>query len=257
MYISRLSSLFCIIFVLINNSVHSFSVSSRHATSQGFLKEKYFKYEAGRAELFGSSRPDAIPGIGDDGCAMPSLSKVNTLSVRTQGLVFFGCCLALYGGTVGLVSGIEALKHSYPATMGSWMNTWPILGPLFMLAGLSHFSMQEGFVNMMPAQGSWGLWYLPGSKKFHVAWTGIVEFLAGLWLTIGASSDLLFGISLPDAFELGTGSVISDASFVLLALVIAVTPANIYMFTHGALLPPAMMTPVPLGGSYFIIIGII
>ena len=58
---------------------------------------------------------------------------------------------------------------------------------------------------MMPAQGAWGVWYLPGSKEFHVAWTGVVEFLAGLWLTIGAVSTAIFGISLPDAFQLGTG----------------------------------------------------
>lgn len=57
----------------------------------------------------------------------------------------------------------------------------------------------------MPAQGAWGFWYLPGSKSFHVAWTGVVEFLAGLWLTLGAVSKLIFGISLPDAFQLGSG----------------------------------------------------
>ena len=28
--------------------------------------------------------------------------------------------------------------------MASWMTTWPILGLLFMLAGLSHFSNAEG-----------------------------------------------------------------------------------------------------------------
>ena len=60
---------------------------------------------------------------------------------------------------------------------------------------------------MMPAQGAWGFWYLPGSKGFHVAWTGAVEFLAGLWLTIGAVSTAIFGISLPDAFQLGSGKV--------------------------------------------------
>ena len=49
------------------------------------------------------------------------------------------------------------------------------------------------------------MWYLPGSKEFHVAWTGVVEFLAGLWLIIGAASTAIFGISLPDAFQLGTG----------------------------------------------------
>jgi hypothetical protein len=48
----------------------------------------------------------------------------------------------------------------------------------------------------MPAQGAWGFWYIPGSKSFHVAWTGVVEFLAGFWLAIGAISKLAFGISI-------------------------------------------------------------
>jgi hypothetical protein len=57
----------------------------------------------------------------------------------------------------------------------------------------------------MPAQGAWGFWYIPGSKSFHVAWTGVVEFLAGFWLAIGAISKLAFGISISDAFQLGSG----------------------------------------------------
>ena len=42
------------------------------------------------------------------------------------------------------LSGIEALKHSFPESMANWMTTWPVLGLLFMLAGLSHFSSAEG-----------------------------------------------------------------------------------------------------------------
>lgn len=68
----------------------------------------------------------------------------------------------------------------------------------------------------MPAQGAWGFWYLPGSKSFHVAWTGVVEFLAGLWLTLGAVSKLIFGISLPDAFQLGSGKQVVLTSSVIL-----------------------------------------
>jgi hypothetical protein len=61
----------------------------------------------------------------------------------------------------------------------------------------------------MPAQGAWGFWYIPGSKSFHVAWTGVVEFLAGFWLAIGAISKLAFGISISDAFQLGSGLLIT------------------------------------------------
>lgn len=31
---------------------------------------------------------------------------------------------------------------------------------------------EQGFKNMYPHQGAWGFWYLPGSDKFHVQWTG-------------------------------------------------------------------------------------
>ena len=79
-----------------------------------------------------------------------------------------------------------------------------LLPLLILLILLLHHLL--GYINMMPAQGAWGVWYLPGSKEFHVAWTGVVEFLAGLWLTIGAVSTAIFGISLPDAFQLGTGT---------------------------------------------------
>jgi hypothetical protein len=43
--------------------------------------------------------------------------------------------------------GIDALKHSFPGPMDTWMMTWPILGPMFMAAGLSHFSMKDGANN--------------------------------------------------------------------------------------------------------------
>ena len=49
------------------------------------------------------------------------------------------------------LAGIEALKHSFPQSMASWMTTWPVLGLLFMVAGLSHFSSAEGthiFINI-------------------------------------------------------------------------------------------------------------
>jgi uncharacterized membrane protein len=44
------------------------------------------------------------------------------------------------------------------------------------------------------------------------------------------------------------GSGTADASLVLFALTLLVTPANIYMLTHGAKLPPVAMEPVPVAG---------
>ena len=55
-------------------------------------------------------------------------------------------------------------------------------------------------------------------------WTGIAEIVLGLWLAIA---------SLPLDMQLQQ----SQPALGLLLLTIAVTPANIYMFTHGAKLP--------------------
>ena len=46
-----------------------------------------------------------------------------------------------------------------------------------------------------------------------------------------------------------TGSITGHASLVLFLLTLLVTPANIYMLTHGAALPPATVEPVPLAGT--------
>ena len=80
-------------------------------------------------------------------------------------------------------------------------------------------------MNIMPAWGAWGFWYLPGSKEFHVVWTGIVEIIAGLWLGLATLFSFLNVSSLPTIWA----NPIADASAVLLSLTILVTPANIYM----------------------------
>lgn len=33
--------------------------------------------------------------------------------------------------------------------------------------GVAHFTEEQGFKNMYPHTGAWGLWYLPGSKRFR------------------------------------------------------------------------------------------
>lgn len=55
-----------------------------------------------------SSKSEPVAGLGDDGCALPSPSGVNTLPLPAQAAVFFGYYLALYGGTTALVTGMIA-----------------------------------------------------------------------------------------------------------------------------------------------------
>jgi hypothetical protein len=52
-----------------------------------------------------ASKSEPVAGLGDDGCALPSPSGVNTLPLPAQAAVFFGYYLALYGGTTAVVAG--------------------------------------------------------------------------------------------------------------------------------------------------------
>jgi len=99
-----------------------------------------------------------------------------------------------------------------------------LLGLIFILAGASHFFVQD-YTNIYPPQGTWGgLWRLPGTPKFHVYWTGVAELLGGIGLF--SSQSFLHSPQLASTF-----------SALLLGLSVAVYPSNLYMFTHGAELP--------------------
>jgi uncharacterized membrane protein len=78
---------------------------------------------------------------------------------------------------------------------------------------------------MYPHQGAWGVWRLPGTPRFHVAWTGVAEVAGGFGLLSGAY--LAWLPAVPEWLE-------SASALGLIALTVAVTPANTYMFTHNA-----------------------
>jgi uncharacterized membrane protein len=89
-----------------------------------------------------------------------------------------------------------------------------------------------------PPQGAWGLWYLPGSDRFHVNWTGVAEVAGGVGLL--ASSVPPVADALPwlrPASALG-----------LFALTAIVTPANVFMLTHNAPGPGPPGSVIPLQG---------
>jgi uncharacterized membrane protein len=73
-----------------------------------------------------------------------------------------------------------------------------------------------------------------------VLWTGVAEVILGGLLTAGACSRLLSGGSAGDG-------LVSSAALGLLLLTVLVTPANIYMYTHGAKLP----MNAPQVGTYY------
>ena len=168
-----------------------------------------------------------IQGVGDEGCRLASPSGVNMMPLPQQALVFAAVTGGLYACTNIGIGVYETFYETFPAVVSAWKSTWGLLGPIYALAGVSHFYLKEDFMNIMPAWGAWGFWYLPGSKQFHVVWTGIVEIIAGLWLGLATLFSFLNVSSLPTIWA----NPIADASAVLLSLTILVTPTNIYMVT--------------------------
>ena len=87
--------------------------------------------------------------------------------------------------------------------------------------------------------GTWGFWALPGSSDFHVAWTGVAELLGG--------SGLLLGVLLGTMDQSRWSDLLVWAARAVLLLVLSVSPANIYMYTHGAVMPGITPDELPLG----------
>eukprot|EP00291_Cryptomonas_curvata_P000242 CAMPEP_0172191338 /NCGR_PEP_ID=MMETSP1050-20130122/23643_1 /TAXON_ID=233186 /ORGANISM="Cryptomonas curvata, Strain CCAP979/52" /LENGTH=214 /DNA_ID=CAMNT_0012866371 /DNA_START=72 /DNA_END=716 /DNA_ORIENTATION=+ len=158
-------------------------------------------------------------------------SGVNLLPEPVQAAIFFSCFIALGLGTAAVTeAAFPALQRSAPGFFKSWTKSFWIIGFLFALAGASHFLILKDFCNIYPPMGTWGLWYLPGSAEFHVEWTGVAELLGGLGVVIGTLT--------------GRTQLVKASAASLLGLTLAVTPANIYMFTHGAQIPIGVELPV-------------
>jgi uncharacterized membrane protein len=97
-----------------------------------------------------------------------------------------------------------------------------LLAALFVVAGVSHFTSRDFFVSIVPPYLPW-----PGAL---VAVSGITEIVLGVLLLMPAARRL--------------------AGWGLMALLVAVFPANIYMAVHPDLYPTispmALMIRLPL-----------
>lgn len=184
--------------------------------------------------------PAAEPGIGEAGCALPSPSGVNMLPESQQTAIFVAIYAGLGLGTYLLSSLLSSATLQYE-WIQSWKYTWPLLGVIYAAAGATHFTVEDEYVNIYPANKAWGFWSLPGSPQFHVRWTGVAELLGGLGLLIGGAFDAFAPVYTQFPNVLTPAGIGSDSAAALLLLTLVVTPANIYMYTHGAKLP--MKTP--------------
>ena len=169
---------------------------------------------------------EAKQGIGKEGCQILAPSGINKLIVEEQQA-------EVYKAMAGMASlaGVLLILFSF-----GHVGVWPwgaLLGPIFMLAGYSHFVLNEDYANIYPPKGTWGLWELPGSAELHVWWTGIAEIALGGSLFLGVTYRVFTN----------NPSMQQSSALALFLLTMAVTPANIYMYTHGARLPMNQPSP--------------
>ena len=195
--------------------------------------------------LYASSTRGIVPGVGEEGCNLPSVSGVNTKDNLSQAFVVKVVFLSLGAGTYLFHTGLNGLSDLAAGNdiYQFFRSTWPVtLGAVFALAGVTHFTLAEEYENIVPTKGAWGVWNIPGSRAFHVAWTGVAETVGGLGLLAGGLSNSLdLGLGSP----LTSAGLESDMAAALFVLTLAVTPANIFMYTHGAKLPMDS-DPLPL-----------
>ena len=152
---------------------------------------------------------------------------------QQQRLWVGGISAGLVLSTSALVAVLSAVEKALPEgwfSVAGNANAVP-LGLIFAAIGSAHFAKKEVFLGIVPPRGTWGgLWQVPAPgmedlrvsyEEYHTYWTGAAEIAGGLLLTASG-----FGL-VPTAVQR------FDAALLLL-LCAAVTPANIYMFTHDA-----------------------
>ncbi|KAG2483447.1 hypothetical protein HYH03_017701 [Edaphochlamys debaryana] len=156
------------------------------------------------------------------------LGAVQQLPLPLQASTFLAIYAALALGTWAWVTHVDAAVQAAAPAVHAWLLSARLVyfGLGFVAAGVGHFTAHDVFTSIYPAQGTWGLWYLPGSPSFHVHWTGVAEVLGGGALLLAWLLPLVGGAFPPALLRL--------AAKCLFVLCLAMWPANILMLTHNA-----------------------
>lgn len=169
---------------------------------------------------------------------------LSTQDDSTQRLGVISIGAGILGGTFVITNFLFWLQNLLPAGFFDTIIDFTVpvpLGFLYIALGVTHFVYKDGYAAIVPPNGSWGgLWNVPtpganelglSNEEYHVLWTGVTEIGGGLLFVLGGLNAV--PIQIP--------------AFLLFLLTLAITPANIYMFTHDAQMSFAPPIPYPVG----------
>jgi len=160
-------------------------------------------------------------------------SKSEDVQQTVIGLIAISLLFGTYL-SIQFLTGLESTILPFPS-LWEFIDRFLIplpLGLIFIALGASHFLIKGAYTSIVPPKGTWGgLWNVPspGSEalglsyeEYHAYWSGLAELGGGvllIWASVTADGDF---IPIP-AGLLGL-------------LVLCVTPSNVYMFTHDAVM---------------------
>ena len=132
---------------LVVSSQHRFSVSPRLRSSVSL--------GCPRSPAVAMQAEELTPGVGE-GRNLPSPSGINTYPLPLQAATVLGITagIALLAALIA-GPGFDAVRGSGPWNLSR--PTWPLLGFIYLAAGIAHFTEEEGFTNICPPNGAWGL----------------------------------------------------------------------------------------------------
>lgn len=174
----------------------------------------------------------------------------------TQQMGFLAIFLSVVAGSFGFVSIYDSAENFLSReTFAPFYSILPyVLSSAYIAAGISHFALRDTFEAFVPPKGSWGgLWQIPAPysdnlglsyERYHNYWSGVAEIILGISMA-AVTAGLVACDESGDRINYNYIAAAPPALLYLLTL--AVTPANIYMYTHDPVVPRIPPLTYPWG----------